>query len=221
MERNDRLYGLNAHAYVQHSLRNPINAGYERPAMFSLLGPVAGATVLDAGCAGGAYSRHLAAQGARVIAVDSSPAMIDIVRADPSHNIDARLHDLREPMRWLASQSVDLIVSSLTLHYLQSWDATLEEFLRVLRPGGRLLFSTHHPSMTAPLANNYFDTALVHDTWEVCGQQYEVHFYHRPLQAIVSSVVGAGFALTAMLEPQLQQFPAQPWFLIVQAARPS
>jgi SAM-dependent methyltransferase len=220
VERNEQLYESNARAYVRHSQLNPVNAGYERPAMYALLGEVGGAGVLDAGCAGGAYSKHLAALGAHVIAVDCSAAMVEIVRSDCAQSIDARQHDLREPMSWLGDGVLDLVVSSLTLHYLQSWEVALSEFFRALRPGGRLLFSTHHPAMTAPLAPSYFDTVLVRDVWDVSGERYEVHFYHRPLQAIITSVLRAGFRLTGLHEPQLKQVPAQPWFLIVEAVRP-
>ncbi|HZZ65264.1 MAG TPA: class I SAM-dependent methyltransferase [Candidatus Baltobacteraceae bacterium] len=220
MERNEQLYERNARAYVRHSQLNPMNAGYERPAMYALLGEVGGARVLDAGCAGGAYSTHLAALGAQVIAVDCSAAMVEIVRSDCAQGIDARKHDLGEPMTWLGDGVIDLVVSSLTLHYLRAWDVPLKEFFRVLRPGGRLLFSTHHPAMTAPLASSYFDTVLVRDIWDVCAERYQVHFYHRPLQAILSSVLGARFQLTALHEPQLQHVPEQPWFLIVEAVRP-
>lgn len=54
-------------------------------------------------------------------------------------------------------------------------------------------------------------------------------FYHRPLQAIVNPIVDAGFRLTALVEPRLEDdgevppeaehLRSRPWFLILDAIR--
>ncbi len=47
--------------------------------------------------------------------------------------------------------SFDLVFSSLTLHYVKDWGATLSEMRRVLAPGGDIVLSTHHPAAWAAL----------------------------------------------------------------------
>jgi len=228
---NDALYEQAAQAYAEHSARSFANAKYERPAMLALLGDLAGKTVLDAGCAGGEYAAHLLEAGASVFALDRSPAMVEIVKKRFGSSIDARRHDLNEPLAWLRDGSVDVVVSSLTMHYIAAWDVPMREFCRVLKPSGKLLMSTHHPAMTAPLVENYFDTVLVKETWQVGGRDHDVTFYHRPLQSIVSAVTNAGLTVRRVIEPRITQraeglseewfkrLSRQPWFLIIEAEK--
>lgn len=223
------LYEQLARAYVQHADASVYNAGYERPALLAAIGDVRGRTVLDAGCAGGFYADALAKTAARVIAVDLSTEMIEIVRARGLANVEARVHDLAEPLEWLADRSVDIVVSSLALHYVVNWTALFAEFARVLRPGGRVVFSVHHPAMTAPLVQNYFETQPVRDTWSIGGVDREVRFVHRSLESTVTPVIAAGFTIAKLMEPHLESATAKteeerklatrPWFLIVEARR--
>ena len=228
---NDELYEQAAQAYAEHSARSFANAKYERPAMLALLGEVADKTVLDAGCAGGEYAAYLLEAGASVLALDRSPAMVEIVKKRFGSSIEARRHDLNEPLAWLRDGSVDVVVSSLTMHYIAEWDVPMREFCRVLKPSGKLLMSTHHPSMTAPLVENYFDTVLVKETWQVGGRDHDVTFYHRPLQSIVSAITNAGLTVRRVIEPRItqraeglseewfQRLSRQPWFLIIEAEK--
>lgn len=228
---NNSLYTDAAREYAAHSAENFYNARYERPAMLDVAGDSRGKSVLDAGCAGGEYVAHFLAQQARVTALDASRAMVDIVRERFGDAVDVHRHDLREPIVWLKDASMDLVLSSLTLHYLRDWTVPLGEFRRILKRGGRFVMSTHHPAMVQPLLGDrsYFDTLLVRDTWRVGGIDREVHFYHRPLQDIINAIVNAGFTIRRIVEPQLKERGADlppegfnklstsPWFLIVEA----
>nr|WP_302104676.1 methyltransferase domain-containing protein [Polycladomyces sp. WAk] len=125
----------------------PYNAYYERPAMMAMLpDDLSGMDVLDAGCAAGWYSEQLLRLGARVTAVDASPRMVEAAKRRLGDRVDVRLHNLEDPLPFEAEQ-FDWIVCSLSLHYLLDWAPVLSEFARVLKSGGRLLFSTHHPFM--------------------------------------------------------------------------
>ncbi|MNI92799.1 hypothetical protein D3C73_1506460 [compost metagenome] len=48
---------------------------------------------------------------------------------------------------------------------------------------------------------NYFLTELLEDDWDVNNVKVKVQFYRRPLNAIMSAVLHAGFILEELLEP--------------------
>ena len=56
------------------------------------------------------------------------------------------LANLEEPLAWLGNESFDLVVSALAMDYVEDWGAPLSEFRRVLKPGGKLVFSVEHPA---------------------------------------------------------------------------
>ena len=195
-------YDAFAAAYDADNERNAWNAYYERPAILKLAGNIAGLEVLDAGCGGGLHAQALVAGGATVTGFDSSQAMLAIARR--RLGAEARLvdADLAEPLPF-PSAHYDLVLSSLALHYLEDWSAPLGEFARVLKPGGRLVFSTHHPTMDHEVAggDNYFATYAFDDQWTKGGQTMTMRFWHRPLGAMVAALCEAGFAIYDVVEP--------------------
>ena len=230
MSGGSRLYDdpERASAYARISATNAANAAYERPAMRALLGNARDLDVLDAGCADGQHSAWLADRGARVVALDASEAMVRLARERLGERARVLQADLTRPLP-LPDASADVILSSLTLHYLEDWNAPLREFSRVLRPGGRLIVSMHHPFMTANDVDDYHAVAMVEETWRGFGTPVAVRYYHRPLARIVADLLAAGFALRGMHEPQptgeadardpqlAQRFRTRPGFLIVEA----
>jgi len=76
----------------------------------------------------------------------------------------------------LASASVDLIFSSLTLQWVGDLGATCAELRRVLRPGGLLLFTTLGPDTLHELAQSWAaaDTELGHPSQHV-NRFHELH----------------------------------------------
>ena len=183
------------------------NALYDRPAVLSLLPPVAGKRVLDAGCGPGAYAGQLVDMGAEVIAVDSSPRMVDLAKRRLKGKATIVEADLCRPLEFLGSSSFDLIVSALTLDYVRDWNALFSEFFRLLRAPGHLVFSAHHPFdefYDHHPAGNYFEVELVdyEFDWPAYDVRVRVPYYRRPLSAMVEPLLGAGFTLERLVEPQ-------------------
>lgn len=181
----------------------PFNAYYERPATLSLIPCVAGKKVLDAGCAAGWYSKWLLDNGAKVIAIDFSPNMIEMTRKRIGHRADIIRADLNEPLNFIEDKSIDVIVSSLALHYIKDWNLIMAEFYRVLKSRGSLVFSVHHPFMDFIYFNreNYFLTEIIEDEWETNIGKVKVQFYRRPLSKIIAPLIDAGFLIEKLIEP--------------------
>lgn len=193
-------YDSIADAYAAGIDAAPYNALYERPAMLSLLPNVQGARVVDAGCGAGWYTEQLLARGARVTAIDESAEMVRHARKRVGDAAELRVHDLSQPLAFADDASYDGILSPLTLHYLRDWSTPLAEFRRILKPGGWLLFSTHHPAADAALfqPERYLDVEQVDDEWKWVGT---VRFYRRPLCEIINPLAQAGFVIERLVEP--------------------
>jgi SAM-dependent methyltransferase len=189
--------------YAEHAERNPFQRLYDRPAILAMAGDVDGKFVLDVGCAAGHLSAQLAGRGAEVLGVDASEELIGMARTKCGSAAEFVCADIREPLDFVGSGSVDLITASLVLHYLEDWQPTLSEFRRVLRPGGAAVVSVHHPEDWHWFeGSRYFETQLVTDTWVMAGEPQQVSFYRRPLSATFSAIRSAGFRVDDLDEPQ-------------------
>ncbi len=112
--------------------------------------------VLDVGCGpgSGAMALHERFHEAELIALDLALPMLDIARARASEaaststqqeHADLDLVCADAQALPLADASIDLVHSSLCLQWCEDPGLAIDEFRRVLRPGGLLLFSTFGP----------------------------------------------------------------------------
>ena len=180
------------------------NAYYERPATLSLLPDVSGMRVLDAGCGPGAYAEWLVERGASVVAFDANEKMVRLARERLGTKAEVLRAELGRPLDFLGDGSFDLVVAPLVLDYVRSWGPVLVELCRVLKPGGRLVFSVEHPFSkfyTYHNTGNYFETELVEWEWRGFGVPVRVPSYRRSLGETLNSLLEAGFALERILEP--------------------
>ena len=94
--------------------------------------PLAGKVVLDAGCGSGAQCEWLLHEGAEVIGIDLSPAMVEEARRRCGREATIFVADLAEPLA-IEPGTLDGITCSLALHYLRDWDVPLHSFRSALR----------------------------------------------------------------------------------------
>jgi ubiquinone/menaquinone biosynthesis C-methylase UbiE/DNA-binding transcriptional ArsR family regulator len=95
--------------------------------------------VADLGCGTGQLTETVAPYVKRMIAVDSSPDMLEAARTrvGGARNVDLRQGDLENLP--IGSGELDAAMMSLVLHYAPAPAKALMEVARVLRPGGRVL----------------------------------------------------------------------------------
>lgn len=176
-------------------------------------------TLLDAGCATGAYARAAAGWGLAVTGIDLEPAMIEEARAQgPSHVYYAVADLTALPF---ADGSFDMVMclGNTLAHVLEltRLQQTLAGFSRVLAPGGALVFQlvNYHrvkadpeygfPVLASPDGNLVFHR---HYRWRADGlydfttllqvgrEQVESVFPLRPWrhEEIIAALAPAGFS---------------------------
>jgi SAM-dependent methyltransferase len=196
-------YDSFAEAYAAENETSLANAYYERPAILTLTGDVAGRRILDAGCGSGPLSAALRDRGAVVTGIDSSAKMLELARQRLGAGADLHLADLGSPLPFPGG-AFDDVIASLVLHYLQDWAGPLAELRRVLTPGGRLIVSVDHP-IVFKLVNpgaGYFATRKWSFEWTFGGRTALMSFWHRPLHAMTDAFTTAGFRICVISEPQ-------------------
>jgi SAM-dependent methyltransferase len=199
-----KAYEAFARRYAAMVDRKAENALYERPATLSLLPPVAGKRVLDAGCGPGVYAEWLLDHGAEVVGFDVSPKMIELARRRLGRGVPLHVADLDKPLGFLETGSFDIVLCALVLDYVENWHGLFREFDRLLKGFGILVFSAGHPFMDyrwhteAP----YYDTVPVEETWTGFGMEIKVPHYRRPLSSMLTPLLEAGFTIEQVLEPR-------------------
>jgi SAM-dependent methyltransferase len=196
-------YEKMADAYARMVDTKPHNAYLERPATLSLLTDVRGKRVLDAGCGTGRYTEWLVEHGAEVTGFDASPDMLAHAEERVGGRADLRLHDLNEPLDFLEDGSVDLVLATLVLDYIEDWRPVFVEFRRVLRDGGALVFSAGHPTLDYILkegGGNYFEVERFDMWWTGFGERVLVPSYRRPLQNMTDALREASFTIDRLVE---------------------
>jgi SAM-dependent methyltransferase len=105
-----------------------------------------GMTILEVGCGTGSFTRELARSGAEVVAIDVSPELLEIARANCSApNVQ---YQIQNAYALSYSQGVfDSVVGSSVLHHLEI-EAAIRDVYRVLKPGGTIYFT--EPNMLNP-----------------------------------------------------------------------
>lgn len=103
--------------------------------LIGLLSPLAGESILDAGCGTGTLTHQLQGFGPEVTGIDSSAEMIERAQlAFP--DMDFRVADLTG---FELKKQFDGIFSNATLHWVKPPEKAVHELYRHLKPGGRLV----------------------------------------------------------------------------------
>jgi len=172
-----------------------------------------GKKVLDLGCGYGWHCRHAIENGAdSVIGVDISEKMLGKAKIiNQLSGIKYQQIALEDTQ--FAAGRFDVIISSLTFHYLQSYDVLIGKIYRWLKLGGRLVFSVEHPVFTAQGKQNWiYNKSGNKMHWAVDRYFYEgrrntsflgaeVVKYHRTVSTYLNELLNQGFKIIDIKEP--------------------
>jgi SAM-dependent methyltransferase len=166
-----------------------------------VLGSVRGLAVLDLGCGPGLYAEELLARGARrVVGVDGSAEMVRLASQRVAAPVAFHCQDLQAPLAWAGDGEFDVAEMALVIHDLDDRIAALREVARVLRPGGRLVASTDHPTADwVRLGGSYFTVEKIRERWR---RGWQVAYWRQPLAASSDEFAAAGFWIERIHEPR-------------------
>ncbi|MBI9114919.1 class I SAM-dependent methyltransferase [Sanguibacter suaedae] len=189
-----------------------------------LLGPtqsLVGRRVLEVGAGAAQCGRWLASRGVDVVSTDVSARMLAegaamnrrTGRAVPLVQADARALPFED-------SSVDVAFSAYgAIPFVPDAIAVHTEVARVLRPGGRWVFSVTHPVRWAfpddpsvrglTATRSYFDRRPYAETDETGVVTYAE--YHRTVGDHVRDVVAAGLTLVDLVEPEWPASNGETW----------
>jgi len=156
--------------------------------------PLAGARVFEAGCGTGLNTEFLAGQGAQVVAMDFSGAMLEKARARVGQSsVRFEVGDVTHP--WPAEdESCDLVVITLVLEHVEDLAPVFAQARRVLRKGGLLYIAELHPYRQLAGGQARF-------TPEGSDREQLVPAWKHSISEFVAEAINAGFELKRMAEP--------------------
>lgn len=173
-----------------------------------------GKNILDLGCGFGWHCRFAMENGAKsVIGIDLSERML--AKAMEINNLPGIQYEriALEEVDYPA-EKFDIILSSLTLHYVESFDSIAQNIYKWLTPGGSFVFSVEHPVFTAEGGQDWiYDKNGEKICWPVDRYFIEgkrnttflgenVIKYHRTLTSYLNTLLKHGFTLKEVIEPE-------------------
>jgi SAM-dependent methyltransferase len=177
-----------------------------------LLGDVRGRRILEVGCGSAPCARYLMANGAAVVAFDLSAGMLGYARAAAQRTglavplVQADVCEM--PFQ---DESFDLAFSAFgAIPFVADSAGAMREVARVLRPGGLWVFAATHPMRWAfpddpgpaglSVIQSYFDRSPYVEVDADGVPAYVEH--HRTMGDRIREIVGAGFILQDVIEPE-------------------
>jgi len=172
-----------------------------------LLGDLSGQVAVELGCGGGQDTVGLVRRGADVVGVDLTRAQLEHARdLFAEHDVSVPVVEGDITDLPFAADEFDLAYNSYVFQWVPEFRAAVAEAHRVLRPGGRFVFSMPHPFFdladpeTHEIVESYFDTGrqVVHDGRE---EYPDLVTYRWTVSDVYNALVDAGFDVERLLEP--------------------
>jgi len=187
-----------------------------------------GEKVLDIACGGALFTRRMAALGANIVAVDHSSVFIERAKKRTTENadrIDYRVINAtdKDALLSLGRRQFDAAVCSMSIMDIASIEPMISAVSELLKPGGRFVFSSLHPSFHSGEVEYFAETGTKDGVYHtetgvkvtryaepyhylakaLPAQPEPQHYFHRPLNMILRPFFDCGFVLDGLEEPQL------------------
>ena len=204
------------------------------PVMSGLAAGFSGKAI-DIGCGEGRFVRMLKAQGFDACGIDPTAALIETARArDPGGDY----HIAGGEALSFEDAAFDLVTSYLALCDIEQIDAALTEMVRVLKPGGHVLFANLSSINTAGVwkknligeAQHYaIDDYMVERPVRQRWNGIDIANWHRPLSFYMQRLLALGLRLHHFDEPKVQgayagtrpKFDRMPNFVVMLWEKPA
>ena len=197
--------------------------------------------VLDLGCGYGWHCIYAMENGASsVIGIDISSKMLEVAK-EKTHFPQVEYRNCAIEDVDFPAESFDIIISSLSFHYIDTYEELVKNLYRMLKVNGTLVFTVEHPVFTANGPQDwYYDEKgkVLHfpvDNYYYEGKRIAVFLgekvikYHRTLTTYLNTLLTNGFIINQVIEPQppenMMDIPGmkdemrRPMMLIVSATR--
>ena len=193
--------------------------GLNNPATFELIGEVKNLVVLDIACGEGYNTRILARKGAEVTGVDFSEQMIRFAQqAEEKERLDIcyRVMDAAS-LGEVSNNHFDLVTCFMSLQDIKDFRKAISEVARVLKEGGRFIFSIPHPCTEqirlnkhegkTRAAERYFGATEYTIDWNMnrLAKPFRTTSFHRPLAAYFDALYKSKLSVKRLIEPQPRQ----------------
>ena len=169
---------------------------------------------MDLGCGFGWHCIYAVDQGAAsVIGIDISENMLKEARRKTTHSnvtyICSPIEDYEYP-----ESAFDIVISSLALHYMPSFDDICSSVSKSLIIDGEFVFSVEHPIFTSQGKQDWvYDETGIPLHWPVDNYFIEgkrnalflgenVIKYHKTITTYIDALLRYGFSITGLFEPK-------------------
>jgi ubiquinone/menaquinone biosynthesis C-methylase UbiE len=118
------------------------------------MGNLEGKRLLDLGCGAGENSVYFAQRGARCVAADYSPGMVEVaLKLAAANGVAIEGHTVNAMAIDFPDNTFDFVYASNLLHHIPDPKIAIKEMHRVLKPGGKACF--WDPLKHNPIINVY------------------------------------------------------------------
>lgn len=217
--------------------------GINNPATFRLIGNVRGKTVLDLACGEGYNTRILARKGAKVTGIDHSQKLIGLARIEERKEpLGIRYYRMdASRLSGMSNASFGLVTCFMALHDIENYEGAIAEVARVLKHGGRFVFSIMHPCFEDMVVNGarinaaekYFGKVqhLVEWNMKRLTKPFKTVSFHRSLTDYSLVLAKSGLLISRLVEPRptkeamrkhpnLREVLTRPQSIVFEAVKP-